>query len=466
MQLKLRDHIALLYLAATGILFTILSAAIYLMVYNTVYNHLDEDLDAEYMEVHNGIVVLNDRFVFANPNEWKEREHGQIEVNPTFIQIVDINGASIRKTGNLYEADLTFDPSVRTVQYMNLSLSGKPVRQIQKPVLNPTGKVLGYILIAIPLEESALVLKDLLRALAVALPAVLVLLYFITRSIAGRSISPVNNIISTAEKITKENIGERIKLPQHQDELYLLASTMNKLLDRLQDAVLREKQFTADASHELRTPLSVIKGTLEVLIRRPRTIDHYEEKIIYCIGEVNRMSRLVDQLLMLARYESGKISPIPETVNLSEEAANSLERLRPLINEKKISVNFECNSEIFVRADSSMTEIILDNLITNGIKYSAEGSSISVKTEEDQNLAVLSICDSGIGMSAEEINLAFNRFYRSDTARDMSSGGHGLGLAIVKKLSDLQDLHISIESQPDNGTVIYLKFPRAVENLS
>src|SRR5512139_762628 len=102
---------------------------------------------------------------------------------------------------------------------------------------------------------------------------------------------------------------ERIELPANKDEIYTLTSTINQLLDRLEDAVLREKQFTSDASHELRTPLAAIKGTLEVLIRKPREVEQYESKISYCIIEVDRMSTIIDQLLMLARYDGGKISP-------------------------------------------------------------------------------------------------------------------------------------------------------------
>ena len=129
-----------------------------------------------------------------------------------------------------------------------------------------------------PLEESALVLENLKIVLFIAYPLVLIFLFSVSRYIAGKSIKPINKVINTAEKITKENLDKRIDLPEHKDEIYILTSTINELLNRLQDAVLREKQFTADASHELRTPLSVIKGTLEVLIRKPRKREEYEDK--------------------------------------------------------------------------------------------------------------------------------------------------------------------------------------------
>ena len=166
------------------------------------------------------------------------------------------------------------------------------------------------------MQESEIVLENLQKALLVSFPIILIILFFTTRYIAGKSIAPINNVITTANRITRENLRERISLPENKDEIHLLISTINELLNRLEDNLLREKQFTSDASHELRTPLSVIKGTLEVLIRKPREIHQYEEKINYCIRETDRITKLIDQLLFLARYDSGKVLPNKIKINI------------------------------------------------------------------------------------------------------------------------------------------------------
>lgn len=457
-NLSLKNRIALFYMIATAVLITLLFATIYIVVYNTVYSHLDSDLEAESIEVHRNLVILNDRFVITNPDEWMEKEHRQIEVNPTFVQIVDKYGSLIRKTGNLLYGKLKFDPAIKTKEYFNAQLSNAPIRQIQMPIANPSGVTLGYLIIAIPLEESALVLRNLRNVLAVAIPLVLILLYFITKFIAGKSIAPIDTVISTAEKITKENIDERIELPVHKDELYTLTYTINELLDRLQDAVLREKQFTSDASHELRTPLAAIKGTLEVLIRKPRTVDQYETKIQYCIGEVNRMGKLVDQLLMLARYESGKIEPRMQRIDIAETVHNTILRLQPQIREKRISVILNSTSPSYASADGAMVDIILDNIISNSIKYSENGKVINVELRCRDGKTVCSIEDCGLGMEKEELERIFDRFYRIDESRSSRISGNGLGLAIVKKLADLQKLGLSVESEPGRGTTFSIHF--------
>ncbi len=224
--------------------------------------------------------------------------------------------------------------------------------------------------------------------------------------------------------------------------------------------MLREKQFTSDASHELRTPLSVIKGTLEVLIRKPRSVEHYEDKIQYCINEVNRMSELIDQLLLLARYESGKINPIVTRFNLVEKLQNVLARLINEIEMKNISVELSEEYKTFnIEADPTMTEIMLENIISNSIKYSENGKQIKIDIEENNDKIICIIKDEGIGMRKEQISRIFDRFYRADESRNSETQGNGLGLSIVKKLSEIQNIELSINSVPLKGTTVIFKFP-------
>ncbi len=160
MQLNLRNRITLYYLVATGVLIGILFFVIYLTVRETAYRHMDQDLNAESNEIHKNLVILNEVFIVGNKFEWDEKEHGQIEVNPVFIEIVDATGKLIRKTGNLLNGNLVFNPNLKQRTYFNTSLSGSPTRQVQLPIKNPVGKTLGYIIISIPLEESAVVLQN------------------------------------------------------------------------------------------------------------------------------------------------------------------------------------------------------------------------------------------------------------------------------------------------------------------
>jgi signal transduction histidine kinase len=276
---------------------------------------------------------------------------------------------------------------------------------------------------------------------------------------AGKNILPIKKVIDSAGKITKENIDERIELPQNKDEIYTLTETINCLLDRLEDAVLREKLFTADASHELRTPLSVIKGTLEVLIRKRRDAEQYESKIAYCINEVDRMSNIIDQLLMLARYESGKIEPMTREIELNESIRYLMLRTEPLAQEKGIEIKFQEDNKYVVKADPSMIEVILENLLSNSIKYSNGSKEIDISIEKKEDKVICSVKDFGIGMKKEQISRIFDRFYRSEEARSTQHSGNGIGLAIVKRLADIQNLEITYTSEPNKGTTATVVFP-------
>ena len=288
-------------MVATTILTIIIFSIVYLVVYKTSYGHLNDDLEGESHEIINSFVILSDRIVFSGSKEWNENEHDQIEVNPIFFQLSDTNGRVIRKTPNLLRDSLKVSTSLMQTKYFNSQLSNSPIRQLQLNIHNHHGKVLGYLSLAVPLKDTLRMLRNLRIVFLLALPFVLIILYYFTLYTAQRSIRPIVDLTSTAEKITRKNLNERIPLPQHEDELYRLAATLNDLLNRLEEAVLREKQFTSDASHELRTPLSVLKGTFEVMLRRPRNDEYYKDKIRIGLSEVNRMTVLVDQLLYLAR---------------------------------------------------------------------------------------------------------------------------------------------------------------------
>lgn len=452
-------RITLYFLLATAALIVVSFTTIYVVVYRTAYSHLDEDLNAESLEVYNGIVTLSDRMIIANPKEWDEGEHNQIEVNPTFIQIADTSGAILKKTPNLVQGKLEIYPELKTSEYFNTHLANSSVRQLQKPITNHLGQTFGYLSIAIPLDESQLVIRNLRIVLLLALPMVLLVLYYVINFITNKSISPVYELTNAAQKITRENLNQRIQLPKYKDELYTLVNTINSLLDRLEDAVLREKQFTADASHELRTPLSSLKGTLEVMLRKPREPEEYIQKIQYGLAEVNRMTVLVEQLLLLARHEGVPVPVHPQKIRLEELIHVLAARLSKQLDENQISLKLQIPSDFEIFADRFMLEQVLENLLTNAAKYSNQGGEVEVELKELDSQTALVIRDHGIGMTQQEIDQIFERFYRADESRNFSVRGNGLGMAIVKRFSDVLRLKIKIQSEPGNGTLVEVVFP-------
>jgi len=471
-MMSLRNRIAFYYTVATAFLIALVFTIIYFMVDHVVYRQFDEELESEITEILRDAHVINHDFIGLSRlmnvdiddkgDEDEEHEKNeQAEVDIEFIQIVNNKGQIIRKSLNLSRNILAFEPGHSETVYSNSRFRGAPVRQVQLPLVNRNGITEGYLLVAVPLKDAINVLLDLQKVLLLSFPLIILTLFILTRSIAGRSIRPIEKVIATAEKMTQANLDQRIAMPHHHDELYRLSATINDLLDRMHEAFQREKQFTADASHELKTPLAAVKGTLEVLVRKPREREHYETKVQFCLKELNRMASLIDQLLMLARYESSRMNPKIEEIDLSQHLDDVVERMRPLADEKEISFNVEKTGKGRAAADPAMLEMILENIISNAVKYSPAGSSITIAEKHQDHLIMCSITDQGIGIPEEQLHAVFERFYRVDESRSLSTGGFGLGLSIVKKLADLQKITVSVKSAKNKGTTFELTFPSA-----
>jgi heavy metal sensor kinase len=459
---SLRSRMALYYTGATAILTAMVFALIYWLVSNAVYRHLDEDMLEEAREIVERIERKN--IDFSDPEklydiERGERRHEDSEDDPVFLQFVDNRSRISVRSGNLAGKSLAFVRGKSRSISFNTMLDQSEIRQTQVPVFNRDGNIAGYILLAVPIRNAMLVLKDLQIVLLVSFPGIIVSLFILTSIIAGKSIRPIEEIIATAEKITQQNLDERIRMPLRRDELYRLAATINELLGRLQDAFCREKQFTADASHELKTPLASVKGTLEVLVRKPREAAHYESRIRFAIEELNRMAMLVEQLLFLARFDSDSLCPLISKIDIAEHIDALMTRMLLFASEKNINMRFASAGPVIAAADPAMLDVILGNILSNAIKYSPEGSAVDISLEVQTDSVVCLVRDYGYGIPDEKMPYVFERFYRVDESRSSRTGGSGLGLSIVSKLAALQDIAVGLESRPDEGTTVTLRIP-------
>ena len=454
-QLSFKNRIASYYIITTALLIFVVFFIIYSIVKLSVYNHLNTDIAKEVKNHLNEIGIKNNTFYLMHAREWEEREHNTVDVNPVFIQFLDKNGDVIEKSPNLKNEVLYFNKDIPNNELFDTKILGNKIRQIQVPIFEGS-KIIGYLIIAMSLEGALIVLQNLEEILIIAYPLILIVLFFIARFIAGRSIKPISSIIKTSNIITKDNLTSRIPLPQNKDELFVLSQTINNLLDRIETAIEREKQFTSDASHELRTPLTVIKGTLEVLIRKPRNPAEYEEKINFCVKEVNRLNHLVDQLLLLARFENQTQTLKLENVYLNALFLDTIARYSSSIQAKKINVLTEFSQDFYLKTDNYLFSIIINNLISNAVKYSNSNDDLTVKIINNGVKVECYIIDSGIGIPAEDLERIFNPFYRSKSSDHPEIKGTGLGLSIVKKLCSLLGITISITSQEDVGTKVIL----------
>lgn len=457
MSLSFKNRIALHYMTATALIMALAFTVVYFVVQETVYQNLDHDLSFE-AEKHSGeIKIVGDSIKIKNKKEWEEREHREVQVNPVFLQILDKNGVFMDKSPNLKEDVLTFNPQQSYGGHFNETLNSRAIRQVQLPI-EEDGKVKGFILAAMSLESSRMVLLNLRNVLIFSYLVLLAGLYFISRYIAGRGIIPVKEITETTQRITRNNLNERVTLPQNKDELYDLSFSINDLLQRIENAMERERQFTSDASHELRTPLATLKGTLEVLIRKPRERSEYEDKIKFSLKEIDRMTATIEQLLLLARLDTNSKTVDEPLAPLSTIVDEILSRHRNRISEKKLAINFDKGDVSEDMVPQYYTHLILDNIIGNAIKYSKANSTVSITSTLVGTKLVCKVQDEGIGIKKEDLDNLFNHFFRSDALNHKNIPGNGLGLSIAKKAADAIHAEIDAESELGVGTTFTIQF--------
>ncbi len=442
---------------ATAVIMVVAFIAVYFVVKETVYQNLDDDLSFE-AEKHTGeIIIVGDSIKVRNKREWEEREHRDVQVNPVFIQILNKNGKFMDKSPNLKEDVLTFNPQQNYGGHFNETLNSIAIRQVQVPI-EENGKIKGFILAAMSLESSKMVLLSLRNVLIISYLFLLVGLYFMSRYLAGRGIIPVKIITETTKRITKNNLNERVVLPQNKDELYELSSGINQLLQRIESAIERERQFTSDASHELRTPLATLKGTLEVLIRKPRERSEYEDKIKFSLTEIDRMTDTLEQLLLLARLDTSSKTVDQSLVPLPMIIDEILSRHKRHISQNKLKIDSHNDLALEILVPQYYTNLILDNIIGNAVKYSREASTIHISVFLQDSKVVCKVQDEGIGIKKEDLNNLFNHFFRSDALNHKSISGTGLGLSIAKKAADAINAEIHVESEFGLGTTFTIKF--------
>jgi signal transduction histidine kinase len=455
MNTSYKERIARRLTWVTALIFSLVFLLIYLVANFTVVRNIDRELQLE-VDKHKGEIFLVDgkiRFLYLN--EWKQMEHTQLQLNPIFIEIVDLEGNSMDRSPNLGENHLTFSPEkAKSEEAWTQKIGSREVRQRQIPLLN-AGKQEGYLLLAKSFEDSRELLDNLRNVLLLIYPLILVSLYLSMRYLAGKSIEPLEKISLKTNQITQQNLNERVPETGTNDEIGQLTRAINSLLGRLEQALQREKQFASDASHELRTPLAVLRGTLEVLIRKPRSAEEYETKVKTALMSIDRMSAMLDQLLALARVENGKnlVKEELELITFLEELADKIteEQAHPIQFQSLVGV------PIYVATHEKSLEMILQNLLENAVKYSKNGGEVFLRVGKDKE-AFIEVVDTGTGIASEYLEQIFDPFFRVQEALDHGIPGTGLGLAIVKKLAQESSIRLSVSSEKGKGSTFRLDF--------
>jgi two-component system heavy metal sensor histidine kinase CusS len=345
------------------------------------------------------------------------------------------------------------------------STSGKQFRVLTAKTAANSHRNRGpfQIQVAVDLAYQQNLLSSYRDRLWIVLGFGLVTAVLIGHRIARVGIAPVQEMAATVRRIRSNTLNERLRLGGLPRELSELADTFNETLDSLEDAFERLSRFSSDLAHELRTPIGNIRGELEVALARARTPLEYREVLGSSLEECEKLSRLIDRLLFLARAERPEGLIQREDLDLPLELEALLEFYEPAASERGIRMNVSVSEGVIAGADRTLLQVAVGNLLENAIHHTSEGGVITLAARPLEDSLTVSVSDTGVGIPSDHLPHVFERFYRVDPAREHKEGGAGLGLALVQTVARLHGGRAEIESEFGRGTCVTLHFPRSAE---
>lgn len=400
--------------------------------------------------------------------EWINQNLDNLTLIDVVVQIFDANGQHIVSSKVIPEIRVFPSKLLHTKlekkQYFISTVIIKPersksfrVRTLSVPELENNN--IAYI---IQVVRSLEVIDTILNKIQITF---LILLFTTITlvSIAGSfmikiTLRPIEKITRTLQKISANNIKNPIKADKKGDEIKHLSETFYKTLAELDQSFSSQRRFIQDASHELRTPLTILKGEIEVSLKKERPCKEYESILSSSLEEINNMITIIENLLTLVKFESMEMKLDSNDINIRLLIEYVVKHVKVLADMKNIEINFSCSkSSLIIEGDESHLKRMFLNLIENAIKYSNNNDTVLISADEQDGFIKIIITDNGIGISEKDILHVFDRFYRSRKSR--SSSGSGLGLSIVKSIIDSHNGKINIESVPSSGTSVTLLFP-------
>jgi heavy metal sensor kinase len=332
-------------------------------------------------------------------------------------------------------------------------LDAYPIRMVLFPVRGP-----NILQVGISLRETYQELNQLLVVMIVSGGLLLVVASAGGGLIINRALHPVKSVVRTARKISADDLSLRIDAENRGGEIGELIDTFNDMIKRLEISVNRIRQFSGDVSHELRTPLTIIRGEVEVLLRKPRDRKEYVRTLNSVLEESQRMEKIIDDLLFLSRVEGLDKSKLQKKVNLEEVVADAVESRFHTIKKKGLKLEADKLEPVTINGSRDLLERMAANLVDNAVRYTPSKGRITIELRKQDGRAVLIVRDTGIGIPEKDLPKIFDRFYVVDKSRSKETGGSGLGLSIVKWIADCHGADIRVSSRPGRGSTFTVSF--------
>lgn len=454
---NVRSRLTLWYVVALGVILASYAAVALVFLFLGLRQQLDHTLHEDKETIEGQIRVQPDGSLAV-------RLHHEEEDDPDFQRFVEIwslDGKLIYRTPQLGGQSLGPTPSSRAAARPLYSMqlpTGLRLRVLES--LHHIGN--GAIILRVAHNEAGMweELREVATILAVVFPLAVMLAGLGGYALARKALAPVDAMTRETERISAEELDARLSVANPEDELGRLALVINAMLGRLQLAFSQLRRFTADASHELRTPLTAIRSVGEVALQLPKTPAEYRDVIGSMLEEVDCLTRLVENLLILSRADASRVHLQSADISLLSVASEAASVLEVLAEEKGQQIGVEGQATLIVNADRLILRQAIVNLLDNAIKYSPGKTRILVRaTRDGANQAYLDVIDEGPGIPTEHQPYIFDRFYRVDKARSREWGGAGLGLAITRWAVEAHGGQISLNSREGEGSTFRITLP-------
>src|ERR687896_388085 len=453
-HVPIRLRLTLWYVVLLAIILAVFIAGVYLLLRQSLHRNLDESMLNQANALLDIVQYEEDRLFL--PSEVSEMDRSQDE---DFVRLFDASGNLLRFDNSAALEQVPVDAEVvaNTFQGESITRSVKTsesddlMRVITLPIIRDE-EIVGVLEVGKSEGDVSDTLTLILLIMGLAYPVALLTASFGGVFLAGRALSPIDNITRTARQISAEDLNQRLSLRLPDDEVGRLARTFDEMIARLDDAFQRQRQFTADASHELRTPLTIIKGQIDVSLQRDREPEAYRQVLQAINEEVDRLIRLAGSLLTLTRADAGQVPVTFEDGDVAEVVAGVFEQIRPTAIEKGVECQLDPGPPVTIRGDQDLLLQLMLNLSSNAVRYTPSGGQVTLGWRVNASQVQLQVQDTGIGISQEHLPHLFDRFYRVDKARSRAEGGVGLGLAISHWIAEAHQGSIHVESAPGKGS--------------
>ena len=375
-----------------------------------------------------------------------------------FVEVTDSRGRVVASSSNLTGHVLNI-PAETVAAARQQRISFAAVNNLRVAVVPISiDQELGYAAVAEPLSVIDVGLHRLRLYFLAGAPLILLVASVGGYFLALKSLSPIGLMNRQTQRITAQNLSARLDVMNERDELGGLAVTINKLLGRLENSFQEQQRFVADASHELRTPLAVLRGETEVALSQPRSPDEYKASLALINDEAERLSRLVEDLFILARQPFNRPTVARQPVKLDRIVEECGRAAQVLAAQKNLKLTVAAKAGVSLQGDDELLQRMILNLLDNAVKYTPVGGEVSIELTANNSDAHIAVRDNGIGIPFKDQPHVFDRFYRVDKARSRAMGGAGLGLSIARWVAEIHGGQVSLDSGAE-GTVFTVDLP-------